>query len=461
MRYITVIFLTILITSQSFPQKFLTGIPYNHNTHWLFTDADTSYGNWKYLDTLPQSAYGITTYYWADSNKIFLCGGVKSSGVDTNCYFYNITLNTYERKASLPTGRALGKLVRVKDSLYLIGSIGSSFSLPDGKIYRYYPAGNSWQEKAVMPFPYLHECAVVVWNDSLILTIGGSQSGFNTPTSFVRVYDPYLNSWRTLNINYIRNTTAAHAECIDSTIVVLGGYGTGYNQSLDKGKIINDSLESLTWWQSDSINPFGTGIYRVGGGRWNNYALFGPAMRNNISYGKIWGYSVTDSTWRSFLPNTLDTAGNRPTIAVKSTNDSLYFYLFGGILNTTLAITSHSERYACGNPIIGITKNSNSIPEKFVLYQNYPNPFNAHTKIKFDIPTASSLLEGEKELRMNVVTIKIYDILGREAITLINENLRPGIYEINFDASKLSTGIYFYTLSYDDNYLTKRMVLVK
>lgn len=163
MRKLIPLFIILLLAFYSYSQKYITGVPLQQTSHWLFTDADTSYGNWQYLDTLPQAMYGITTYYWADSNKIFLCGGVNASGVVTNCYFYNISNNTYETKAPLPTGRALGKLVRVKDSLYLIGSIGSSFTNPDGKTYRYYPAGNSWQEKTKMPIPYLHECAVIVW----------------------------------------------------------------------------------------------------------------------------------------------------------------------------------------------------------------------------------------------------------------------------------------------------------
>jgi len=459
-----------LFSCQIYSQSFITGIPWQQSSNPIFFPADTITGNWIRIDSLPQPLYGVTSYYWADSNKIFLCGGVSAAGVVTNCYFYNITANTYETKASLPAGRAFGKLVRVKDSLYLIGSINSSFGNPDGKIYRYYPAGNLWQEKTVMPIPYLHESAVVVWQDSLIITIGGSASGFNSPANTVRIYDPYLNSWRTLT-GYIRLSTTAHAECINNTIVVLGGLvsGTTHNQAFDKGLILNNSIETLSWWQSDLTNPFGTGIYRVGGSRWNNYALFGPAMHNNNSYGQIWGYNADDSTWRRFLPNTIDTAGNRPTIAVRTTNDSVYFYLFGGILNTSLSITSHSERYAFANPVIGITKNSNAVPAEFVLYQNYPNPFNPKTKIKFSIPTPlippeGGMYDGDTPISLGEglgVRLCIYDILGRELATLVNEQLKPGTYETEFDASELSSGMYFYTLSHKGKSQTKRMILLK
>ncbi|MBN1632604.1 MAG: T9SS type A sorting domain-containing protein [Ignavibacteria bacterium] len=92
---------------------------------------------------------------------------------------------------------------------------------------------------------------------------------------------------------------------------------------------------------------------------------------------------------------------------------------------------------------------SNEIPEGFLLYQNYPNPFNPSTKIKFDIPELSSL------------KIIIYDLLGKEVVTLVNENIREGSYEVIWDASEYASGVYFYRI-YTENYTeTKSMILVK
>lgn len=88
-------------------------------------------------------------------------------------------------------------------------------------------------------------------------------------------------------------------------------------------------------------------------------------------------------------------------------------------------------------------------PAKFILEQNYPNPFNASTTIKFGVP-------GE-----NPITIKIYDILGREISTLINAKKSPGFYTVIWDASDYSSGIYFYSLISGSTYLYKKMVLVK
>ncbi len=99
--------------------------------------------------------------------------------------------------------------------------------------------------------------------------------------------------------------------------------------------------------------------------------------------------------------------------------------------------------------IIGITQNGTEIPKKFALYQNYPNPFNPATRIKFDIPKSS------------FVKLSIFDILGRKVKMAVNENLNAGSYDYDFDASSLSSGVYFYTLVASDFSSSKKMLLIK
>ncbi len=90
-----------------------------------------------------------------------------------------------------------------------------------------------------------------------------------------------------------------------------------------------------------------------------------------------------------------------------------------------------------------------SIPTDFSLGQNYPNPFNPTTKISYSLPDA------------NFVTLKIYDMLGSEVATLVNENKPAGKFEVEFDASRLSSGAYVYKLVAGNYQLTKKMQLVK
>lgn len=89
------------------------------------------------------------------------------------------------------------------------------------------------------------------------------------------------------------------------------------------------------------------------------------------------------------------------------------------------------------------------VPTKFSLNQNYPNPFNPSTQIAF-----STTKEGP-------VSLRVYDILGREVATLVNENRKPGEYSERFDATRFASGVYMYVLQSADGRLTSRMILSK
>ncbi len=103
--------------------------------------------------------------------------------------------------------------------------------------------------------------------------------------------------------------------------------------------------------------------------------------------------------------------------------------------------------------LVGINPISSEIPKYFSLSQNYPNPFNPVTKIKFSIPPS----KGAK----GMTRLIIYDMLGREIATLLNEGLQPGTYEVEWDGSNFSSGVYFYKLITAEYSETKKMVLIK
>jgi hypothetical protein len=88
-------------------------------------------------------------------------------------------------------------------------------------------------------------------------------------------------------------------------------------------------------------------------------------------------------------------------------------------------------------------------PSRFTLSQNYPNPFNPTTTIEYSIP--------EREL----VQLKVYNVLGQEVKTLVNSYEKPGTYKINFDASDLSTGIYYYRIEAGDYKQVRKMILIR
>ncbi|MDX1640793.1 MAG: T9SS type A sorting domain-containing protein [Balneolaceae bacterium] len=90
-----------------------------------------------------------------------------------------------------------------------------------------------------------------------------------------------------------------------------------------------------------------------------------------------------------------------------------------------------------------------AVPEEFTLSQNYPNPFNPTTVIRYQLPVSSE------------VRLEVYDMLGRNVATLVNEQVAAGRHTVNFDAGNLSSGIYLYRLVAGSTVMTKKLTVVK
>lgn len=95
-------------------------------------------------------------------------------------------------------------------------------------------------------------------------------------------------------------------------------------------------------------------------------------------------------------------------------------------------------------------------PEEFVLEQNYPNPFNPSTTIKYSVPVVDANFASN-----TFINLKIYDVLGNEVATLVNENKPAGNYVVEFNANDLSSGVYFYKLNVGNKESTKKMILLR
>lgn len=154
------------------------------------------------------------------------------------------------------------------------------------------------------------------------------------------------------------------------------------------------------------------------------------------------GTPLNNNTWREFKYSLSQFAGQRVYIAWR-------YYM---IVNQTSGLWINIDDLFIGNrSAIGITPINTEIPKGFTLSQNYPNPFNPSTKIRFQISGTSAAK----------TFLYVYDMLGREAAVLVNENIKPGTYEVNWDAGSLPSGTYFYRLVTEKVTITKKMVLVK
>jgi hypothetical protein len=121
-----------------------------------------------------------------------------------------------------------------------------------------------------------------------------------------------------------------------------------------------------------------------------------------------------------------------------------------------LNVILNSGEQVVVNDLNKIYVSGNNLPVQYSLEQNYPNPFNPSTKIRYSIPSVTpSGVEG------SLVTLKVYDVLGNEVVTLVNEEKPVGNYEVEFNASGFASGIYFYKLQAGSFNQVKKMILMK
>jgi hypothetical protein len=126
-------------------------------------------------------------------------------------------------------------------------------------------------------------------------------------------------------------------------------------------------------------------------------------------------------------------------------------YRSGSVWNKVMAntvIQSGLQR-AGFTPVTSVETGADGLPLFYALGQNYPNPFNPLTAIRFALPKAGH------------VSVQVFDLLGREVATLVNEPKNAGVFTVSFDARHLSTGVYYYNLRAGGITLVKKMVLLK
>lgn len=199
----------------------------------------------------------------------------------------------------------------------------------------------------------------------------------------------------------------------------------GYSLTLAGGStLLRSSNFGISWVSNSSM----------GSGNFGGLACVFTYWWYVRSDNKIYMSSNNGSSW---VVQYTAPAGNYTNIYL-SNNFNIFMYAVrtnGGI----------SKYYI----MVGIKQISSEVPEEFKLYPNYPNPFNPETIIKFKI----------KDSRFT--TLKVYDILGKEIESLVNEQLNPGTYEVNWNAAEFSSGIYYYRLTAGSFTETRKMILIK
>ena len=180
-----------------------------------------------------------------------------------------------------------------------------------------------------------------------------------------------------------------------------------------------------------------------------------PGSGNYVHYNVVRGL-INGSTGTLLSTTDTWTMGNSVTVPLNyvlpagvleaNSKINIVVYKGGGVVHTD-QLTQQAMKTSVIDPV-GI-HNQNELAESYSLTQNYPNPFNPTTNINFSIPKSQN------------VSLKFYNSMGQEVATYVDAFLEAGIYNVDFDGSNLSSGIYFYTLKTDNFVDTKKMMLVK
>ena len=231
----------------------------------------------------------------------------------------------------------------------------------------------------------------------------------------------------------------------DSGNVYISGFTTETSSGEDYTTIKYNSAGVQQWLQkyngpanlndevySMAIDPTGN-IYVTGSSEGSGTGSDFATVKYNASGTQMWAQRYNGP------------AGNTDEARSIAVDAAGYVYITGNSRSST-GIDFATIKYA---QVMGIQNIGNELPENFSLGQNFPNPFNPVTNIRFNVA------------KSGYVSIKVYDITGKVAAVLVNEELSAGVYNVDLNASMLSSGTYFYRMETDNFISTKKMVLVK
>ncbi|MFA5403737.1 MAG: Omp28-related outer membrane protein [Ignavibacteria bacterium] len=162
-----------------------------------------------------------------------------------------------------------------------------------------------------------------------------------------------------------------------------------------------------------------------------------------------YGDSLTSNAWNTGVTISKQISFTLPSHIIYNNADFVVFvYKNGSPLSSNAAVQNAEDAPVASFTLTGVEK-SNEIVNDYYLGQNYPNPFNPMTNIRFNV------------IKDGFTTLKVYDISGKEVVTYLNQFIKAGQYNVDFNGANLSSGVYFYNLTSGDYSDTKKMILVK
>jgi hypothetical protein len=425
------------------------------------------------------SGNGVNNYVFAIAlsgsdvyvGGLFTAANVGGTTVSANRIArFNTTTNTW---STLSSGSGNGVNAQVF-ALAVSGSdvyVGGGFTqanvggttVPANYIVRFNTTTNTWSALGSGSGNGVNNTVSAIAVSDSEVYVGGAFIQANVGGTTVSVnniarFNTTTNTWSALgsgsgsgvNIN-------VNALAVSGSDVYVGGYFTQANvggTTVSANRIARFNLNTNTWSAlgSGSGNGVSGPVFALAVSGSDVYVggLFSQANvgGTTVSVNNIARFNTTTNTWSALGSGSGNGVDGQVLALAVSGSD---VYVGGGFtqanVRSTIVPANHVARWNSG--ATSVERIGDDIPTTYLLSQNYPNPFNPSTTISFSIPTSE------------FVTLKVYDVLGREVATLVNEQLRAGSYSYNFTASNLTSGVYLYKLQAGKYSETKKMVLTK
>lgn len=425
----------------------VTGINYNQETNHNEAQID-AIGSWSTVAPMPGpggfgSGQSGVSYTRNDTGWVYFIGDASVQNSAT-VYRYNVNTNTWATMSPLPQGRDRLSCAVLRDSIYAIAGANTSATYSN-TLYLYSVNNNAWTTRAPLPVSAIGWTGSVGYQDSLIYVAGGNDGALAVSTVFL--YNAISNTWRPATSLPVQVFGGGFARSGD-TLVYAGGIDNASTvlNTTYRG-VISSSDRSIITWTTGMTMP--AAMFRTSAASWGNKGIIltnGSTSTTFTGLNTTLVYSPGANMWTP--------QPNKPTATTYSTVGSVI--LGGGIMKFVCYGGWDGAGYSTATHVFtdtlvltGITTINNQIPSKYVVSQNYPNPFNPSTNIKFSIPVSG------------IVKLKVFDILGREVASLVNEFKPAGNYAVDFNASNLTSGIYLYKIQSGEFTETKKMILVK
>jgi len=376
-------------------------------------------------------------------DTLYVAGGDGTGLPSTTFYKYAISSNTWTTGVSMPGAKCGGDLCAANGKIFYIGGGSASNTVGTAEQYKYTPSTGSWTTITPIPTPTTGNVAET-YNDTIIYCMMG---GWSTYLTTIQVYYVNSNTWTTATAFGGPGRRSFAGGILGNNIFVACGYNGTYLSSFYKG-VINPANPLTITWTSMTNNIQWTASRAGGTAIAGKFYVCPGDTGTGVASSMIGVFDTTAGTWSYVGGDPFVNSNYWGIMSASIVHNGVKIWRpAGSLAATTRPLVVFAD--TCFIYITGISNNNNSIPNNYILKQNYPNPFNPVTKISFDIP------------KTGLVTLKVYDVLGKEIATIVNEVKNAGSYLVDFNGTSLSSGVYFYKLESNGFTAVKKMMLIK